>query len=158
MDDNPITDRESAFEELGPTRALTSYDKQMRTSQPSAEVRRIIGEIGLRYRPAAQADLEAHAARIALLALDVADIPPHILRRAGQDWIRRSEFMPKASDLISLAQSYVNMERGGSGIDRDSRENAERLAAKYNARLLGEGKRHIHWIVDEQNGLKMEPA
>jgi hypothetical protein len=70
-------------------------------------VRRIVGEIGLRFRPTAQTDLEAHAARIALLACDVADIPVHLLRQAANAWVQNSRFMPTASELIEAARSFM---------------------------------------------------
>lgn len=46
---------------------------------------------------------------IALLAVDVMDLPVHLLRRAILDWSHRSKFMPKASELIELCRSYVNL-------------------------------------------------
>lgn len=100
-------DNETPYEEIGPTRALTSYAKPTQTSKPSAEVRRIIGELGLRYRPSAQTDLEAHAARIALLACDLATIPPHLLRRAVDRWVRESQYMPTAAELIRMAREEL---------------------------------------------------
>lgn len=67
-------------------------------------MRRIVGELGLRYRPSAQTDLEAHAARIALLSCDVADIPAPILKRAADQWARQSRFMPTAAELVELCK------------------------------------------------------
>lgn len=63
-----------------------------------------MAEIGLRYRPSAEADLDAHAALLALLSRDLADMPPLWLERAATQWALESHFMPKASDLISIAQ------------------------------------------------------
>jgi hypothetical protein len=44
---------------------------------------------------------------LALLARDVADIPPRFLDFAIRRWVGSSPFMPKASDLIALAQSAI---------------------------------------------------
>lgn len=62
----------------------------------------MIGELGLRYRPSAAADLEAHAARLALLALDIADCSPELLRYAIRQWVRQSRFMPTAAELFAI--------------------------------------------------------
>jgi hypothetical protein len=102
----------SAWEDLGPTRAISADRGQTQTSicstkqtenLPSAETRRLVAELGLRYRPSAQADLAAHAAATALLARDVADIDPHYLEQAITEHVSKSPFMPKACELISLA-------------------------------------------------------
>lgn len=76
-------------------------------SAPAA-IGRIIGELGLRYRPSATADLEAHAHAIRLLTEDVADIPPHLLEAAAKRWVREQRFMPKASELIAFARGELS--------------------------------------------------
>lgn len=145
---------ETPYEELGPTRSLQTTVVPLRKSAP-APIKRLILELGLRYRPLAQDQLEAYQAKLAALTADCADLPPKLLERAIGEWVRESPYLPKASDLILRAKAFT---AAPDSVDRDSRENAERLAAKYNAQLLGEGKRHIRWFVDEQNGLKLEPA
>lgn len=75
---------------------------------------RIIGELGLRYRPSAQADLVAHAEAIRLLTEDVSDVPPHLLEAAAQKWVRENKWMPKASELVELARGQVSGERKGT--------------------------------------------
>lgn len=66
-----------------------------------------MGTIGLRFPPASGTDPQQHAAQLALLASDVAHIPPEFLDRASRDWAAKSPYMPKASELIELAQTYV---------------------------------------------------
>lgn len=103
--DNPV------FAGRGPTQVLTytaTPAQPKKRSVPPA-VGRIIGELGLRYRPSAQADLEAHGHAIRLLCEDVADVPPHLLEQAAREWVRCKPFMPKASELVGLAQ---NLQRG----------------------------------------------
>lgn len=83
-------------------------DRQSRmNTQPPAAVRRLISELGLRYRPNNRDDLQAHAARLALLADDCADIPPKYLERAIQSWVVKSPYLPKACDLIEAAKSFL---------------------------------------------------
>lgn len=70
-------------------------------------MKQIVGELGLRYRPSAQTDLEAHAARIALLAVDLATIPANLLRRAVKRWVHESQYMPTAAELIRMAREEL---------------------------------------------------
>jgi hypothetical protein len=109
-------------------------------------VKRLVSELGFRYRPSAQADLEAHGATLALLAVDVTDIPPALLGRAIEEWARKSRFMPKAAELIELAQSYIAKPKGGT-------PDLQALADRGNARR--EGRRDIEWVV-EGNDLKLQ--
>lgn len=94
----------SPYEELGPIRPSTCFDKP-KPSSPPAAIKTLIAQLGLRYRPSAQADLEAHAGLLALLARDVADLDPRDLDEAIQKHVRRSPFMPKACELIELADT-----------------------------------------------------
>jgi hypothetical protein len=101
--------------------------------------------------------LQAHAALLALLAADVADMPAHILRDVARQWARESNFMPKAAELVARCRARTMRDDGKDDSDRDSRENARRLAELYNERLAANGKR-FRWVADEQNLLKLEPA
>jgi hypothetical protein len=92
-------------------------DKPKRRSVPP-KVGRIIGELGLRYRPSGQADLEAHAESIRLLSEDVADVPPHLLEIAARQWATSKPFMPKASELIGLARSSMPTLDANAGLCR----------------------------------------
>lgn len=138
MDDNPTT----AYEELGPTRRSTFSGQPGRgqTTVPKA-IHRMVGELGLRYRPSAQADLEAHAASIALLALDLADVPPHLLEQAIAKHVRTSHFMPKASELIALAQQAMGVP---TAIRHD-----QSVADKYNETMSPEGRaKGLSWSIE----------
>lgn len=87
-----------------------------------------IGDLGLRYRPSAKADLQAHAAALELLCQDVADVPVYLLDKAAKRWVRENRFMPRASELIALAQEIASAERSGTehGI-RALHEHCDRL-------------------------------
>ena len=50
-------------------------------------------------------DLEAHAGQLAFLAVDLADIDPRDLDVAIRQHVRQSVFMPKACELIELADN-----------------------------------------------------
>lgn len=113
-----------------------------------AKTERLIGELGLRYRPSAAADLEEHAAGLALLASDVADIPPHILEQAVDRWVRASRFMPKASELVDLARSILVEE--GQVQPKSLQERVD----EANVALRAQGKFHIEWFV-EGEGMRL---
>lgn len=108
-----------------------------------------MADLGLRYRPSAQADLEEHAASLALLACDLADLPPQHLDRAIRQWAVKSHFMPKASDLVALCQSYVARPTSpGAKVD---------LVTRYNADLRAKGNFSIEWFEDEAGDMKLRP-
>ena len=104
------------YGELGPTRQ-SKCDGEPRQKSPLAETQILIADLGLRYRPSAQADLEAHARLLGLLACDVAEIDPRDLDVAIRLHAKQSPFMPKACELIELADDA-----------RAERQMAERIA------------------------------
>lgn len=94
-----------------------------------SSIRRIIAEVGLRYRPTERADLEAHTARLALLASDLADMPADYLQRAVNMWVAKSPYLPKASDLVEVARGFVEQKRAansGAGANVIAEMNARR--------------------------------
>ena len=144
-----------AYEDLGPTPRSISCDRATPNSQPSGAVKRLIGELGLRYRPSAQADLEAHAAALALLARDVADVPPAYLERAIREWVRERQFMPRANELIDLARSYLPKPNS------DKEQRARQWVERGNAGLAARGIRDAHWVYDkatEQYSIEQIPT
>lgn len=96
--------------------------------------------MGLRYRPSAQADLADHAAGLALLANDLADIPAEYLDRAIRQWARENKFMPRASELAEIAQGMIRKE-GGSKFDPHAH------CRHGNAHLAELGRSDLRWIV-----------
>ena len=102
MPDNPILNTSPA----PPLRSINRVSK---------ETSRIVGTIGLRFPPASGTDPQQHAAQLALLASDVAHVPPEYLDRAAKEWAGKSPYMPKASELIGLAQAYVGRTTGPRG-------------------------------------------
>lgn len=110
--DNPI------FAGRALTLPSTSYEqpgepKPRKRAIPAA-VGKVIGELGLRYRPTNAQDLEAHAERLRLLTEDVADVPVHLLEVAAKRWVRENHFMPKASELVALARGHVTEQTRGT--------------------------------------------
>ncbi len=148
-------DNENPHEELGESRSLTNTVVPLRKSAP-ASIKKLILELGLRYHPTSPEALEPFKAKLAALMADCANVPPAYLDRAIKRWVTESKWMPTAADLIGLARTFMADAGRSSGVDRDSRENAELLAQRYNARLRTEGKLHIRWVVAEQNQLKLE--
>jgi hypothetical protein len=82
--------------------------------------------LGLRFRPSVQADLEAHAATLALLTRDVAHLNPDILERACSQWVQQSRFMPKAAELIDLCRNIGD--RSNRGLQGRVDQGNEQLA------------------------------
>lgn len=136
MDNLPTTSQ--AYEELGPTRRSTS-------SEPRAppKTARLIGELGLRFRPSAQADLEAHAHALALLTRDVAHMHPDILERACLHWVQESKFMPKAAELIHLCRNLAD--RANTGL--------QGRVDYGNAHLAEIGRTDCHWVARNGNAV-----
>jgi len=131
-----------------PTRSSPRSVEPWRKNVPSV-VKRIILELGLRYRPAAADQLEPHQAKLAALMNDLADLPPAVLERAARHWVRQSAFLPKASDLLQLARNFANAERGNALQRLD-------VAGQRNARMAEEpgARRDLRWI-DDGHGLRL---
>jgi hypothetical protein len=110
MDNGQIGQAISAWEDLGPTqRSNLSVQQPL----PSARTVEIMGKLGLRYPPANSVDRDAHAARVALLAEDCADIPDDWLDEAARRWAKAEPFFPRTCELRDLALSYGrNLTRG----------------------------------------------
>jgi hypothetical protein len=139
-----------AYSDLGPPIPPSTYSAPPTRRSPNPKLVKIISELGLRYRPLASADQEAHAAQVALLVQDLADADPHQLARAAQEYARTERFMPKACDLLAI------INRAKSDIDPNGEENLKRLAAKYNAADWFT-RRDVEWVA-RGSELKLEPV
>ena len=104
-----------------------------------------MGTIGLRYPPASGTDPQQHAAQLALLASDLAHIPTDYLDRAAKQWAAQSPYMPKASELIALAQTYVKA-RHGDGYG------SQAFLDRYNQNCA---RPDIEWIYDAAGELQL---
>lgn len=143
------------FEVAGQTRRLTFSGKPEQTQSPKVptKIRTLIAELGLRYRPTSQADLEAHAGALALLCTDLADAPPHLLQRAIQRHALESPYLPKASDLVRLMQDDLNGSRPAAEPGRKLDQ-----AARANTRLDAENPNFpARWIYDHGGQLQLVP-
>jgi hypothetical protein len=81
---------------------------------------------------------------LALLAEDLADLPPDLLDAAIRRHVAASPFMPRAAELIALAREIERAGRAAPPV-RAGPSYAHDLAAHYNARRLRED---IEWVVD----------
>ena len=90
-----------------PPSTWSSKPSESYKPKPSAKIRGLIGRLGLRYHPANSADLNSHQAMLSLLSEDLAHIDPDALARAIDRHVATSPYMPKAADLIRLAQSLT---------------------------------------------------
>jgi hypothetical protein len=98
--DRQIGEAVSAWADLGPTQPSNF---SARPVPPSARTVEIMSSLGLRYPPANSVDRDAHAARVALLAEDCADIPDEWLDEAAKRWAKSQPFFPRACELRDLA-------------------------------------------------------
>lgn len=101
-----------AFGDRGQTPPSTWSSKPSENyrPKPSAKIRGLIGRLGLRFHPANSADLASHQAALSLMAEDLAHIDPDMLERAIDRHVMTSKFMPRAAELIALAQSLMQPE------------------------------------------------
>lgn len=91
-------------------------------------MRSLISKLGLRYEPSSKSDLEAHAARVALLAEDMAEADPWKLEQAIGRHVARSPYLPKASDLNEIMADINRPKAKAECVDVVGNRNAE-LAA-----------------------------
>ena len=123
-----------AYAELGPTPRLTSTGKE--SNSKNGKIVRLIGELGMRFRPTAQADLEAHAAMLALLIRDLATVNADALERAIAEHIRCSRFMPKVAELLEI----IARQKGKS-----NHADLDFLVANGNAKCPRDDLEWHHW-------------
>ena len=116
-----------------------------------------MGRIGFRYRPFAQADLAAHAARLAMLCDDLADVPPDLLERAATRHAQNSKHMPTAAELIALARETIDGERqrNASAGGMTDLEYRHQIAARYNADMPPHLAGWKEWHVTDAGELKL---
>lgn len=110
-----------------------------------ARIRSLVSKLGLRFAPSASADMDAHGARVALLAEDMADADPHLLELAIDRWVGIKPFLPKASELRALVGEIKNP-RGGEMVN---------LADRYNERLIQTGSK-LRWRYRDPTDLNSE--
>jgi len=146
-----------------------------RKSVPSA-VKRLILELGLRFRPLAPGEQEPYQQRLALLAQDCSDIPPDKLEKAIERYVRihGNNFLPRAAQLIEIAQSFGRQSSGsvnehGQPQDWDgyckwlnSRNFSQALGWHYYMKEDEEGRRgmekiQLDWDPEEQRWVMPKP-
>lgn len=120
--DNPLFQATSASEtdERTLSRPPSPRPSQTSTRKPPPAIRRMVLELGFRFRPSAPADVDVHTAKLEVLASDLADVPEVLLSAAIAEWIRTEKFMPKAAELIDLAKARHSVEVKGT--DRGLRQ------------------------------------
>ena len=67
----------------------------------------MIGELKVRFQHGCANDPEGYKARCGLLAEDMADAPPLLLRLAIAQWVRESPFLPTAADLTRIMREEL---------------------------------------------------
>jgi hypothetical protein len=157
MDDQDYTPRTIAQvfgdRDQTPPSTWSSKPSESFKPKPSAKVRGLIGRLGLRYHPTNSTDLNSHQAMLALLAEDVAMLPPDLLEKAIDRHVTLSPYMPKAADLIRLARE-IEMS-SGARLQRRGGTYAEDLAASYNAKRT---RQDVEWFVNDAGEVKLRWA
>lgn len=162
MDDSwtvPAEPRQ-AFGDLGPIQASTSVVSLLPRLKPRSappRVKLLIADLGLRYRPSAASDLEAHAHLIGLLTLDLADIPHDRLERAIDQWVRTEKWMPKASDLVEICQRHQHEECVAHPAYPKGYDPARAFCEQRNAAMSANetGRKDIEWYVTDAGEPKL---
>lgn len=80
--------------------------------------------------------MEAHAATLALLAKDLADLDPARLQLAADHWAKTERFMPRAAELRSLVAKFGDRGRA-----------AELAVDRGNAMLVADGRSDVRWVL-----------
>lgn len=117
------------------THSSTSSEPPRRRTIPR-KIANLIGKVGLRYEPSSKSDLEAHAARVALLAEDMAEADPWKLEQAIGRHVARSPYLPKASDLNEIMDGLDARKPKADYVD---------VVGIANARLEAEGS-YLRWV------------
>lgn len=111
-DNNPI------FGKSGQNPPWNSEESPMPNSPPRvpAVIKKLVSELGLRFPTTSQTDAPAHASRLALLAMDLRDMPPHILKQSIERYalIPGKNFLPKAAELVEIARSIIDRKQSES--------------------------------------------
>jgi hypothetical protein len=118
----------------------------------SPETKRIIGELGMKYPASAGLSPQDHAAQLALLCVDLIDIPPNYLRQAASIWSREQKWMPKASELREIAYRLANPP------ERSTEAMWQRRVDEGNAMIVAaKQERAMRWVLnDDGNGIRLE--
>ena len=94
--------------------------------------------------------VDDHRGKIALLIGDVdGKIAPDILEKIAADWVLKSPFMPKASDLFERAKAENNTDGEKDNIRRHE------LAELWNRDLYQSGNDRMRWVAHASGGLKL---
>ena len=98
----------SPWQDLGAATVLTCSPPPTRARKTIPRIiHEMIGELKVRFQHGCANDPEGFKARCALLAEDLADAPPLLLRLAIAQWVRESPFLPTAADLTRIMRDEL---------------------------------------------------
>ncbi len=154
--DNPIFQRRGSSETAAMTRYSPPSEKPTQTAQRRvpAGIRKMILELGFRFRPSGADDVKAHTAKLEIMAADLFDVPEHALSLAISEWIRTEKFMPKAAELIALARDAVKpgaisaqawCDQRNAGMPDKSQDRGKEWYVD------GEGSARMRWICERRD-------
>ena len=138
--------------EIVPIRPSSYEDTQRQRKIPPA-VAKLIADLGDRFPPTSQTDLESHARRLALLAQDLWDMPPDILAKAIDRYVKipGNYYLPKASQLVEIGRAICTPPVGSvskHGIPNGLHE----YAAWLNERNFSKAYRWEYFVARTEDG------
>ena len=160
--DKPIFAGPLTLADSDPTDASTCSTPPKKKFIP-AKIRSLISRLGLRYEPSSKSDLDAHAARVALLAEDMAETDPWKLEQAIGRHVSRSPYLPKASDLNEIIADITRPQTNADYVDVVGLRNNDLQAkgsdlrwAWNNPQDRGAGT-HLYSLRELENKLAVHP-
>jgi len=111
----------------------------------------------LRFPITSQTDAPAHASRLALLAVDLRDMPPHVLKQSIERYvlIPGKNFLPKAAELVEIARAIIDRKQSES---RTHPTDVEGYAAWFNENFKFAQARVVMKKRDNDDDLDADPV
>lgn len=132
-----------------PVKAQVSHSSDARKPRVSGKVQSLIARLGLRCEPSGNFDRQVWAAKLAMLADDVAHIPVDLLETAINQHVAKSPYLPKASDLNELAREAMGPRTTAiTGHGFGSTAHVEHLNANVK-------RQDVEWAADGNGGVYM---
>lgn len=101
--------------------------------------------------------MDAHAARVALLAEDLAEVSPRLLSLAIDRHVAKSPYLPKASDLLEIIADLLESHANRARVNRTNRPYVEDLADTYNATMSDRARSlGLEWHVTPNGELRLD--
>lgn len=130
---NPILTRVADGGQASWTNSEQPGAKSQRSIPP--HIKKMVLELGLRFRPLGGENQEEYAAAVTLLGQDVAHVAPGPLETAIAEWVRTKRFLPRAAELLDMVAQMQGRSRTGTDAGfAQLQDHCDRLNALNNGR------------------------